>query len=66
LWISGIYTDISKLRLHILDGKRGINILLQLKMLRRIFGARRDDVTWEGIYIMRCLMNCTTQTIFLG
>jgi len=35
-------------------------------MLQKIFGPMRDDVTWEGFFIMRCLMICTSLPIFVG
>jgi len=37
------------------------------RVLRRIFGLKRDEVTGEGEnYIMRSLMICTAQPILFG
>jgi hypothetical protein len=38
------------------------------RMLRRIFGPKRDEVTeeWKKNYIMRSFMICTAHPIFFG
>jgi hypothetical protein len=37
------------------------------RVLRRIFGPKRDKVTWSGEnYIMRSLMICNPQPILFG
>ena len=42
-------------------------MVFQNRVLRRIFGSKRDEVTGNGEnYIMRSLMICTSHQIFFG
>jgi len=44
-----------------------IKWVFENRVLRRIFGPRRDDVTGEWInYIMRSLMICTAHQLLFG
>jgi hypothetical protein len=45
---------------------RRLNVFVN-RVLRRMFGPKRDEVTWSGgNYIMRSFLSCTPHTIFFG